>query len=661
MSNMIRACVTLIVMTAWLSPAWGQSLDAEVKVPYLWRVVIQASPHPALGSTVRQQMERDILAALQPALGPLGTVEVIDLASTPRDKWDPLWQQYEDKGFAALEAVRELTGIKTHFLRVDYVDGVYQLQSRQHDGFTGLVSPLRYQRVTAAEWLGRAAGLLLEQDFGLCGTIDISSEPTPETAKVIVRGGQLGSIDHWVKVGDVLAVAQVFKMDHPAPPPARTATGKLLTPAAPPPVSLTAQPRAYTYLRVREVGTDGRLVCAVLSAYRTPLPPGRGLGYRCMKLGTREGPLAIRLVSKEGSIRPGGQITVRASETGFQANPSPQDNFMFQDGLFRSQRPYAHLACVVITQGPGTGSQFPVPILGNDVVSLPFETDPKRVEAATVIQGLITLSNRVADARNAQVICFQAVTELIKKGKNEEALARAQAGHRNTQVATQTITDELERWREQIDKTPEAQRLVNNIQQHLTALKKADENLAKHIEALKAVVEQENDPKAAARDVQIKALITRINILLARGEVDEALNTYDQLLTLAPDNAEIRQRRDKLREEWQPKSPAHAQARQYLLKTWPGVATTADFRDSLPQLGTAIDECIKQGDHYTLRQLLQHFAVAVVKLNELHDRLDPNRDNERKEIEEIKQLGASLAAIEKKVQDFVSRFSDGAR
>jgi len=48
----------------------------------------------------------------------------------------------------------------------------------------------------------------------------------------------------------------------------------------------------------------------------------------------------------------------------------------------------------------------------------------------------------------------------------------------------------------------------------------------------------------------------------------------------------------------------------------------------------------------------------VVKLNELHDALDPNREQDRKEIEQIKQLGANLAALEKRIQDYVVRFSD---
>src|SRR5947209_2818891 len=114
----VAASVLLVLPAA----ASAQQPDPEVKAPYLWRVVVQAKPHPLLTPALRDGLRRDVLAALQPALGVLGTVEVIDLADVPRDRWDPLWQQFDDKGFAALDAPRDLTGVKTHFLRLEVRD-----------------------------------------------------------------------------------------------------------------------------------------------------------------------------------------------------------------------------------------------------------------------------------------------------------------------------------------------------------------------------------------------------------------------------------------------------------------------------------------------------------------------------------------------------------
>ena len=153
------AAVVGLVATSPVSAQSGR-LDPESKVPYFWRVILKIQPHPLLSPTFRDQLKRDLEAALQPSLGTLGTVEVIDLASTPRDHWDPLWQQFDDKGFAALESPRDLTGVKTHFLKLEYRDGLYQLEARQHDGFTGISSGyagfgspvIRKQSTRALRW-----------------------------------------------------------------------------------------------------------------------------------------------------------------------------------------------------------------------------------------------------------------------------------------------------------------------------------------------------------------------------------------------------------------------------------------------------------------------------------------------------------------------------
>src|SRR5262245_17764906 len=170
--RMLRAFVAAMVVLVAASPAAAQ-LDPEPKQPYLWRVVLAAKPHPLITSEFRERLKRDILAALQTGIGTFGHVEVIDLADLPRDRWDPLWQQFDDKGFAVLDAPRDVTGVKTHFLRIEYRDGRFVLETRQYDGFTGLSSPLvRTQALRGSEQVGRAAGLLLDRDFGLTGTVE---------------------------------------------------------------------------------------------------------------------------------------------------------------------------------------------------------------------------------------------------------------------------------------------------------------------------------------------------------------------------------------------------------------------------------------------------------------------------------------------------------
>jgi tetratricopeptide (TPR) repeat protein len=652
--------LALLAVVFAAGPVAAQA-DPEPKTPYLWRVVLKAQPHPLLSTAFREQLKRDLVAALQPALGNLGTVEVIDLAEVPHDLWDPLWQQFDDKGFDALAAPRDLTGVKTHFLTIEYRDGQYHLQSRQHDGFTGLASPVvRKQSVRAPELVGRTAGLLLDRDFGLAGTVEATAGKTDEV-KVTVRGGQLGPAERFVKEGDIFAIAEVRKTNRPAPPPARTATGKVIAPppgTAPPP-GLSSRARAYTLLRVTEVGKDGTLKAAPLSVYKNPIPGGGGVvAYRCLRLGTVEGPLTVRLVSADpASQKALGLVSVRATEAGF-GSAEGKDTLEFRDGLFRSARPLANVACITVSIGPSESKLFAVPVLGPEPVALPFEINPKAEERANFERAALGVAVRVSDANLAQTICFEETAKLIDKQKNSQALARAKGGLTSADAEDKAIADELARLKEQAAASPDSARLLAIIEQRLVALRNHNVELAEHIKKLEVVVARENDPATAAKQVQADALATQINILLSRGDVDEAITAYGQLITLLPDNPEVKAKRDKLKAEWTPKSDAHAKARDYLLKTWPAVATIPDFKDSLPQIGAAVDECIKNGDQYTLRKLLFHFNGAGRKLHDLVEPLDASADADRKLAADAKQVGETMAALENKITEFLKGKKD---
>ena len=135
--------------------------------------------------------------------------------------------------------------------------------------------------------------------------------------------------------------------------------------------------------------------------------------------------------------------------------------------------------------------------------------------------------------------------------------------------------------------------------------------------------------------------------------MDEAINAYDQLVTLLPDDMETKNRRDKLKADWNPKNPEHAKARDYLLKTWPAIATITDFKDSLPLIGANVEVCIKNNDKLALRKLLTIFSGAIVKLNDLNSTLDPNADGDRRLAADAKAVGAAMAALEQKIEAFV--------
>jgi len=99
-----------------------------------------------LGEQFRDDLRADLAGILKDALGPMADVAVVDLKKVPANDWQPLWRDAEAKGLAGLEVVPDLNGVKTHFLRVDFGECQYELQARQRDGLTGMLSPLRRNR-----------------------------------------------------------------------------------------------------------------------------------------------------------------------------------------------------------------------------------------------------------------------------------------------------------------------------------------------------------------------------------------------------------------------------------------------------------------------------------------------------------------------------------
>jgi hypothetical protein len=307
----------------------------------------------------------------------------------------------------------------------------------------------------------------------------------------------------------------------------------------------------------------------------------------------------------------------------------------------------------VVALAGGEAQQYPVPILGGEPVSLQFETSLQAAEAAAFIRAATAALQRAADARHAQSICTDATAKLIDRQKNADALARAKGGHRAADDADKSISEDLARLKDQVSLAPEGPRIVAAIEQNLKALRGFNQKLGEHIKKLEDVVRKENDPNVAARQVQIESTVERIKLLLGRGDVDEAINAYDLLITLEPDNADAKTQRDKLKADWKPKNPEHARARDYLLKTWPAIATIPDFAESLPRVGAAVEECMKNGDRFTLRKLLTAFTGSIVKLKELTDVLDQNADADRKLAADANRVGETMAALETRVREYL--------
>src|SRR5262249_39794239 len=177
--------------------------NAEVKKPYLLRVILHVADHPLLTPVFRDRVARELEASLQGSLGELARVQVVSE--------HPRLQEVLDRGLKTLDSWNERSEFKDHFVLISYSGVHYEIEARQHDGLTGLASPLiRKDRTRDRDFVARTAALLVDRDFGPVGAFASWPNGDTPTVRMELKGGGLGvPLGRWVKKGDVFAIAQI--------------------------------------------------------------------------------------------------------------------------------------------------------------------------------------------------------------------------------------------------------------------------------------------------------------------------------------------------------------------------------------------------------------------------------------------------------------------
>jgi hypothetical protein len=349
-----------VLLLALAPAAVHAQIDPQTNQPYDLSVVLKCGAHNWLGKQFRDDLRNNLAGMLQDALGPMAAVKVFDLKETPADQWQPLWKQFDAKGFAALDGPKELGGVKTHFLRVDFVNGQYELQTRQVDGDTGWVSPWRRERTADRAYVPRLAGKMIGQDFGITGTVAGKSA----TVQVQFRGAALGTpLDRWVHKGDVFALFQVMP---------KTSQGK---------IHAAQVPDCVIHIMDSPKGgvAEGKVV---FRGRDNPVGRQGAGGFRCVKLSTVNGSMRLRLIDDKGQphVR---ALQVRVHSQAFQEGFSSEEEVLNPDrgGMFLSKKTYDQLAYVRVVTGATEIAKIPVPILDDREVTVTVGLDPKREQA----------------------------------------------------------------------------------------------------------------------------------------------------------------------------------------------------------------------------------------------------------------------------------------
>jgi tetratricopeptide (TPR) repeat protein len=654
----LTALIVPALLLALAAPA-SAALDAEANVPYRLRVVVHCSDHPDFTAHFRAELKRDLHTGLQAALQGLGTVEVVDVRDIPTQQWEPLWKTLDEKGLGALDAVSEINGVKTHYVRIEAADGRYEVQARQHDGVAGFASPVvRTARTDGRNFVARLAGQLVKQDFGAIGTFD----PPPagqELVRVRLKSAALGGqIERWVKKGDVFAVVQVRQGR--GRPARAMPDGK---PVAGPQVGKRID---GLLLQATEGSKNGAIMCRIFQRFGGDSLPVRGgvLGYRCVKLGTIDAPLRLQLVDASGAPYRSGALQVRVHAERFPERADEGEEAPFRNGVFQSRKSFSGLVCAQVSVADRTIARIPIEILGDEVTVRQVKIEPGAEARGRLDQARRDLIGRITEARLTQARCFRDLITLEREGKNKDALARAETVRKATDVEEAELRQDIERLMERARRElPDGQGFTADCEQQMQVLRDRQKELGKHIDDLNDAIRIENDPAIQARRKQVQEQVRQAELLAQQADYDQALTAYEKALAALDEpeaKAAVQKRYDVLKKAWAVRDNEHATARQFIYEKWPGLKDPKEVRDNLPTARKAFEKCKAVGDRLTLNKLQLTAPELVSRLLEEAKAIqDSTEEEDQRRQAALKKVSEDLEQFLREVTEYLKASEKG--
>jgi hypothetical protein len=573
-----------------------------------------------LTDVFRDQVKREMGDGLREALGELGTVDVV----SEHPKLDDVLK----KGLVrALDGWRERSGVKTHFVLIDFSGVHYEIQARQHDGPTGLatgqdIPVVRRDRTRDRAFVARTAALLVERDLGLLGTALSQPDATGNGVRVRLRsGGPDVPIDRWVKEGDVFALA--------------TAAGK-------------PTPIPWSYLQVVKPAVRGVCVCRLFSRFRRV--PVEGLA--CVKVGTTAGPLRLRLL-KENSDHTRSPmdraVTVQIRRYGFegedstrlQINVSPKDDVDTAKRAKGEEGHFKNLAFVTALSGEQVLVRLPVPVFDDRLVMLPV---PRAGEESNfLVDNLRALERAVDESNQVQALLFKKINRINDTGaaraealdEVRKALQRSREDHVKFSADRNDLDKEIQ---EQLpeDKRPSLKRLDRLLRQ----LRTGETELRDHLRALEKIDKEENAPQLKAWKEQVE----KAKLLEKQAEVGEAIKIYKQILKEGYKSKDVKRHLAKLEKDWKTKGKAHEEAREFIYREWPELDVDG-LKANIEKAEKALAECKKAGDKISPAKMLAAMAGHQGKIKEALKLLKPEVDPD--DVKPAKELGELIPRMAK--------------
>lgn len=615
------------------------ALDAEVNKPYQFRVALKVASHRLLTPYFKDRLQLDLRDILQNALGAMAEVEIVDLANKDLVEHDPVLKRVAEKGLQdGLDGPQPVTGVKTHFIFVDFDNGRYQIEARQHDGLTGLSSPV-LRRVWTDDRLlvARSAALLISQDFGLVGTVEHVDKGK---VKLLLKGaGLTASLPSWVRKDDVFAVVAILSKG-----------GNLLQ----------GERLPWALLRVLEDPRGPECVCQIFNRLSydngEPLPRSRDiLGFRCLKLGTRDGQLRLRFVAADRSTPLAG-LQIKVSSTGFEGN-TQEEAATTSDGIVQFRNTYHHAAFVRVLNSSGQMvAKLPIEIIPErGTVLCPVSINPEDEQRGQLEQRKTRWVQRLNDSLEEYNTLTRDLNATSAQGA-KVLLPRAKAGIESLRAAID-LGDRVHTDLKRVAGSSNPPLALPEGEDRLKELRARLELLEKYVKNLEKIEKDDLDPKR-------KVLLTQAEEaarLEEQAEYDQAIALYKKLLQEGAADPNVKKRLDQLEHDWAVKNEDHRRARAFIYETWAKLQDPETMKDKRGELRGAFNTCRDVGDFLTLQKLLRTCTEQRVTLQKLGDSLQPNDEDDKVKLRTVVEVLDFLKELSDRTADYLKQAKTGSR
>ncbi|MBI3822161.1 MAG: hypothetical protein HY289_05710 [Planctomycetes bacterium] len=607
--------VLLIALTGSTARA---DLDPETKKPYQLQIVLRVGGNRVITPLFQEQLQRDVQNQLKIAFGELARIEVV--------REHPLLRDIDDKGLTtAVESWDSLSDHTTHFVLLDYADGSYQIQTRFHDGTSGLPGALT-QRKQTTDRQNVAATIvqLVETSFSPVGTITAIAAGGKE-ATLKLQGGELGvSLDRWVKRGHVFAVSKL--------------------------VGEGGRQRAerieWALLEVVDGPTAGTCKCRYWRRYEEDAlttAPGT-LGFRALHLPTVAAPVKLHLLT-ETDARPAPKLTpIKDVDVFAQRGGSGKNEKLTLDrnGLATSAKPFAHFAIVQVLSTDKVRAEFPVEIIAGRtaVARIPAQTGRESLSLTVQRDAWV---NRVYDNIRISTEREHDLARLL----NQSLDAALQAARGSLPILEGEVKY-LERERNDLERRARDKKQPCDLgegEKQLEELRKQAVDLKAFVERIDGVVKTSAGDD---RELGLLKLIERAQLLELDADFDAAIRLFDQAVQAAPGRtAKIQAHLDQLKKAWAVKDDEHAKARAFVYQTWPTLDSAGLFKNK-DEAKKALAACRAAQDKLTpqkfLRVNIAHTASLKKELETLKRRDTEDNRNRAKALVQVTEILRELHA-----------------